>query len=106
MNKVSLYGVLAIIAVAFLMNSVECRGLDPKNIQFLDNEIDNLTDIDDEEDPPCICTMEYNPVCSSSMETFSNPCLFQCEADTARGKRANLRILFYGVCEESNSLTN
>ncbi len=32
-----------------------------------------------EVDNNCICTMQYQPVCSSDKKQFSNPCMAECE---------------------------
>lgn len=44
----------------------------------------------------CICTREFNPVCGSDGQSYSNECFFDCEAD----KDAELRIAHYGTCDE------
>lgn len=48
----------------------------------------------DEDD--CICTREYNPVCGSDGETYSNNCLLDCEVK----KNADLHVAHYGTCDE------
>lgn len=97
MNKFGLVSILAIISVALLMQSAECSKID-NEIDFFDEELLQETDIDSEEEPICICTREYNPLCASNGKTYGNDCLFRCEADTPRGQRTNLRILHRGDC--------
>ncbi len=41
----------------------------------------------------CICTQEYDPVCSTRGVTYSNPCLAQC---------VNAKIAYTGHCGSSN----
>lgn len=85
--------VFAIISVAFLMQSVECAAVGS-------SEDSTPAVQEDEEDPDCFCTFEYNPVCASNGETFSNECMFECIAESPRGKRLNLFIASYGICPD------
>ncbi|KAK9508104.1 hypothetical protein O3M35_007840 [Rhynocoris fuscipes] len=45
---------------------------------------------------PCICTMEYNPVCGSDGKTYPNPCVLRC----AVAEMPGLKQLHYGPCAE------
>lgn len=99
MNKL-LISVLAIISVAFLMQSVECATVSRNEdlSSAVEANAEPEKKVEDEEDPICICTFEYNPVCGSNGETFSNECMFECIAQSPRGKRLNLYIASYGEC--------
>lgn len=106
MNKFGLVSLFAIISMALLVQSAQCESEIENEVfgsllEEIDNAIDNSIELpeDLEEDPECICTREFRPVCGSNGVTYSNPCLFRCEADTARGKRINLQILHHGDCE-------
>lgn len=109
MNKFGLLSLFAIVSVALLVQSAQCESSENEIenevykslLEEIDDAIDNSIELpeDLEEDPECICTREFRPVCGSNGVTYSNPCLFRCEADTARGKRINLRILHHGDCE-------
>lgn len=78
MNKVTLFGVLAVIAIALFMHSVECRELDGPE--------------------ECGCPARKSPYCGSDGKTYSNSCWLRCEANSPRGKSANLRIAHPGKC--------
>lgn len=91
------FGVLAVIMIALFVHSAESHPsveVDAEN--SFNSAVEEIDEIDEE--PECICTMEYNPICGSDAVTYSNPCMFRCEADSPRGKRANLFIAFYGEC--------
>lgn len=96
MNKLSLV-LFAIISVAFLVNSAECEKINTENDLFDEQALEDF--LEGEEEPECFCTREYNPLCASNGRTYSNDCLFRCEADTPRGQRINLRMLFRGECD-------
>ncbi|KAJ8953705.1 hypothetical protein NQ314_007314 [Rhamnusium bicolor] len=45
----------------------------------------------------CACPRNYDPLCASDGETYSNECLFNCQ----RTRSASLRILARGTCSDS-----
>lgn len=97
MNKL-LISVFAIISVAFLMQSVECAAVGKSDeLPKTEKPIPEVQP-ENEEDPDCFCTFEYNPVCASNGETFANECMFECIAESPRGLRLGLFITSYGVC--------
>lgn len=54
----------------------------------------------DDEEVPCICPFNYNPVCGTDDVTYSNECLFKCEQDSPKGKRIGLQIRSEGTCHD------
>lgn len=67
--------------------------------EFIEESPEELSDVSaEEEDLDCICTMEYNPVCSSEKKTYSNPCSLQCAVDRQQRKGLILFLKHYGLC--------
>lgn len=49
----------------------------------------------------CMCPRNLDPVCGTDGDTYSNPCMLRCEADSARGRSIGLRIAHRGECDEA-----
>lgn len=47
----------------------------------------------------CMCPRNLDPVCGTDGDTYSNPCLLRCEADSVRGRSIGLRIAHHGECD-------
>lgn len=46
----------------------------------------------------CMCPRNLDPVCGTDGDTYSNPCLLRCEAETERGRTTGLKINYRGEC--------
>lgn len=53
-------------------------------------------------DSPCICTMEYSPVCGSDEITYGNECALKCE----QSKVQSLTVKHVGECSKPEQLPN
>lgn len=85
MNKFVLFTVFSIFSVAFLMQLVESK---PVEESIDDSDIDST----------CICTFEYNPVCGSNGQNYSNQCNLNCDAEKLQKKGIKLFLQHYGLC--------
>lgn len=107
MDKLTLFSIFAIFGIALLTTTVRCRlvkiDTDVKENEATvpkssPGELQETQFEEVEEEPVCICTMEFNPVCGSNHRTYANPCEFRCHADTRTGERLNLYIKHFGEC--------
>lgn len=59
---------------------------------------------DDGRETSCPCPRIYDPVCGSDNHTYSNKCMFNCQARSSKARDLKLRILRYGPCEGDGDL--
>lgn len=106
MNKLTMFSIFAIIGIA-LTSTVRCRSvetdIDLETEEAIAPEASpetiHETPLEEEElEPICVCTMEWNPMCGSNDRTYANPCEFRCHAETSLGQRLNLSIKHFGEC--------
>lgn len=47
----------------------------------------------------CMCPRNLDPVCGTDGDTYSNPCLLECEAKTVHGRAIGLKMAHRGECD-------
>lgn len=54
----------------------------------------------DGKDVSCACPRIYDPVCGSDSVTYSNKCMFNCQAKSSKGRNLKLKIVRMGPCDD------
>lgn len=49
----------------------------------------------------CLCPRNMDPVCGTDGETYANPCLLRCEADSEVGRKIGLKVAHHGECNNN-----
>lgn len=62
-----------------------------------------FTNVEAQRSGICPCARNYMPVCASNGRTYPNKCVFDCEANSAKGRSVKLRMVAKTSCEDAKN---